>query len=79
MNERSVPKFLVDQLTEGQLVWSPLDPQFDEAIIGSNPQDSQNFPIMKGFEGFQMALLDKFPNEKNAINKYIDLLKVSVF
>ena len=74
----SVTKFLIDQLTEGQIQWSPLDPTYDEVVIGSTPQDSKTFPIVSGKEDFKNALLEKFPDEKEAIDKYFDMLQVNI-
>lgn len=77
MADNSVTKFLVDQLTDGQLQWAPLDTTYDEVIIGSSPQDARTFPIVSGKENFMNVLLEKFPDEKKAIDKYFDLLQVN--
>ena len=78
MSGNTVTKFFIDQLTEGQLTWAPLDPQHDEVIIGTGPEDARRFPIMSDFKAYRDALLDKFPGEKVAIDKYMELLKVFI-
>ena len=79
MSGNTIPKFLMDQLTEGQLGWSPLDPEFDKVVLGSSPKDSRVFPILSGVDNFRNALLENFPEEKNAIGKYMDLLRVNIY
>lgn len=76
MQNQTITKFLIDQLTDGQLVWSPLEKQYDTVAIGdlSNPK---LFPIMSGRKEFKDALYEKFSNEKPAIDKYLALLKVN--
>lgn len=76
MAGNSVTKFLVDQLTDGQLQWAPLDPIYDEVVLGSSPQDAKKFHIGTGKENFKNALLEKFPEEEKAIDNYLDLLQV---
>ena len=78
MAGNSVTKFLIDQLTDGQLQWMPLDPTYDEVVIGSSPEEAKTFPIKSGKDDFKNALYEKFPNEKEAINKYFDLLEVNI-
>ena len=78
MAGNSVTKFLIDQLTDGQLQWSPLDPIYDEVVIGSSPQDAKTFHIVSGKEDFKNALHEKFPDEKEAIDKYLDILQVNI-
>ena len=75
MQNNTMTKFLIDQLTDGQLQWAPLEKQYDTVAIGdlSNPK---TFPIMAGREEFRNALYEKFPEEKKAIDKYLELLKV---
>ena len=76
MSENTVTRFLIDQLTEGQLTWSSLDPQHDEVIIGTDPQNSKRYPIMSGLKMYRNALVDKFPEEKDAIDNFMTILKV---
>lgn len=75
MQNRTSTKFLIDQLTDGQLVWSPLENQYDTVAIGdlSNPK---LFPIVSGKEELKKVLYERFPDEKVAIDKYFELLKV---
>ena len=70
-------KFLLDQVTDGQLTWAPLEKQYDTVALGdlANPR---LYPIVAGKEDFRNALYEKFPDEKKAIDRYIDLLVVRI-
>jgi all-trans-retinol 13,14-reductase len=78
MQNNTMTKLLIDQLTDGQLLWADLEKQYDTVAIGdlSNPRI---FPIMSGREEFRNALYEKFPKakDKKAIDKYLVLLKVN--
>ena len=77
MQNNSVMKFLLDQVTDGQLTWAPLEKQYDTVALGdlANPR---LYPIVAGKEDFRNALYEKFPDEKKAIDRYIDLLVVRI-
>lgn len=77
MAGNSVTKFLIDQLTDGQLQWAPLDPVYDEVVIGSSPDDAKTYPVLSGKGKFKDSLLEKFPNEKKAIDKFFDMIEVT--
>ncbi|KAK3740160.1 hypothetical protein QZH41_014090, partial [Actinostola sp. cb2023] len=74
MQNRTATKFVIDQLTDGQLLWSPLERQYDTVAIG-DLSNAKIYPIMSGREEFRKALHEKFPDEKVAIDKYLELLK----
>ncbi|EDO43555.1 predicted protein [Nematostella vectensis] len=74
MMSNSAIKFLIDQITDGQLLWSPLEKHYDTVAIGDMAKPKL-FPIMSGREEFRNALYEKFPKEKKAIDQYIVLLK----
>ena len=77
MESNGMLRLLSDQLTEGQLVWAPLETQFDTVIIGDG-ENQRKYPVCGGRNGeYRKALCDSFPAEKGAIDKYMDLLKVS--
>lgn len=72
-------RLLSDQLTEGQLAWVPLEKQFDTVVIG-DAENQRRYPICGGRQDeYRKALYESFPTEKEAIDKYMNLLKVSFF
>lgn len=76
MQQNSATKFLIDQITNGQLVWVPLEKHYDTVLLGC-PDNVRSFPIVAGKKEFRAALLDKFPEEAIAIDKYLSMLAVS--
>ncbi|XP_071803253.1 all-trans-retinol 13,14-reductase-like [Asterias amurensis] len=76
MANNTLAKVIVDQLTDGQLQWVPLNETFDTVIIGEEGKQ-RKYPIKCGLNGqYRQSLLDSFPNEKESIDKFINLLKV---
>lgn len=69
MMEGDMTRVLTDQLTEGQVVWEPMDPQYDYVAIG-NPEKAKWFTMCSGSkEKFASHLEKQFPMEKAAIAK----------
>lgn len=65
---------LLNQVTEGQLQWDPLDKQFDVVALG-DPEKARRYPLTHGKTEFMQSLLDHFPQEKKAIEKFFHYLK----
>ncbi|XP_013411802.1 putative all-trans-retinol 13,14-reductase [Lingula anatina] len=75
MHEKNLMRFILDQMCEGQLQWAKLDDTIDTVALGdaSNPR---LVPLKVGLNNdFQKSLLAEFPEEKEAINKFMDMLK----
>ncbi|CAG5128421.1 unnamed protein product, partial [Candidula unifasciata] len=72
LEEGSVPRVLLDQLTCGQLRWAKLDDVFDTVAVGE-PSKARLFPMRAG-KYFQ-NLINLFPEEKEAILAYERLIK----
>lgn len=71
-------RLLSDQITEGQLQWVPLDKQYDTVIIG-DAENAKRYPVCGGWQDdYKKALYKSFPKEKEAIDRYMDMLKVSL-
>ena len=71
-------RLLSDQLTEGQLQWVPLEIQYDTVVIG-DAENARRYPVCGGRQDdYRKALYNSFPKEKKAIDKYMDILKVSL-
>merc|ERR1712079_251113 len=75
-NKQSLNKTLFDQISNGQIEWTPLDHNFDIVQIG-NGETGRTYPVAGGFDAWKNQLLKQFPNEKDheAIHKYFELLK----
>ncbi|WP_166267714.1 phytoene desaturase family protein [Marinobacter caseinilyticus] len=64
---------LFDYITDGQLKWAPMDDNYDRFFLGDKVIN-----LRAGKAGFRQSLLEHFPDEANAIDRYITLLsKVS--
>ena len=45
-----------------------MNPAFDKILIG---RDSKEYPVMQGYKAFEQVMIREFPDEKEAIRKYI--------
>lgn len=75
MQEGSIGRFILDQITEGQLDWAPIDSPFDVVVL-EKPEGRKEFPMYSGKKAYIQGLKDKFPQEEAAIDKYMKLVKV---
>lgn len=60
---------IFDVISEGRLEWAPMDEIYDRIIIGDRHYD---FPV--GRDNFAAALKGYFPDEAEAIDRYMDLI-----
>jgi len=67
--EQSAMKKLFDYVTDGHLKWADMGEVYDKIIIGD-----RSYNLVKGLKNFKQQLIDYFPEEKEAIEKYIDLI-----
>ncbi len=63
---------LFDFLTNGQLEWAPMDEEYDRFYIGDKV-----FNAKAGKQAFRENLLRQFPDEAEAIERYLELLAES--
>nr|XP_008514183.1 PREDICTED: all-trans-retinol 13,14-reductase [Equus przewalskii] len=75
MEEGSPDRFILDQITEGQLDWAPLSSPFDIMVL-EGPSGQKEFPMYKGKKAYIQGLKEKFPQEEAAINKYMKLVQM---
>lgn len=75
VDEGSVGRFILDQITEGQLDWAPLSSPFDIMVL-DGPNGRKEFPMYSGEKAYIEGLKKKFPQEEAAIDKYIKLVKL---
>ncbi|TQV72694.1 NAD(P)/FAD-dependent oxidoreductase [Exilibacterium tricleocarpae] len=69
----SVIRRIFDTITDAQLKWAPMDPLYDEVVIGK-----ETYPYYAGREEFKREMKRRFPAEAAAIDTYVEMLaKVS--
>ena len=63
-------------MTEGQIEWAPLDPVYDQVVIGLREGDTQKwFPVIQdGPKNWKPLLKKRFPAEHKAIDQYFDMM-----
>lgn len=66
---------MLDQLTDGQLQWEPLENPYDQVVLGP-PDNRRVYPIYSGRTRFPDELKRCFPGEEKAIDEYMALVKV---
>ncbi|NXP03530.1 RETST reductase, partial [Thinocorus orbignyianus] len=76
MQEGSLTRFMVDQLTEGQLQWARLPEVYDAVILGDPGDPGKTFRIRSGREEYFQALKEQFPGEEAAIDEFQRLVQV---
>lgn len=62
-------KRLFDYISDGELKWADMGEVYDRIIIGEKAYD-----FVKGVDNFKNKLVSYFPDEEQAITKYIDLV-----
>ena len=78
MQEGTVSRVLVDQLSESGIEWDKLESVYDTVILGigqDDPSKRKSFPIPSGRGKLMESLLQTFPNEEKGIRTFFDLLK----
>ena len=68
-NEQGVLRRMFDYVTDGELEWADMGEVYDRIVIGDKTYD---FP--KGVENWKTAMKNYFPNDTEAIDKYVDLV-----
>lgn len=71
--ENSALKILFEDITDKALQWAPMDAVYDRMIF---PDHSYDF--VAGRENFIEKMTTYFPDERDAIVQYLDLVKQSV-
>uniref|UniRef100_A0A8B9UZ23 All-trans-retinol 13,14-reductase n=1 Tax=Anas zonorhyncha TaxID=75864 RepID=A0A8B9UZ23_9AVES len=74
MHEGSMTRFIVDQLTEGQLEWVPMPAAYDAVVLGE-PRRSRAHRVLAGDKEYFNGLRERFPGETAAIDKFEQLTK----
>ena len=64
---RGLGRRLFDFLTDGELDWADMGEVYDRIILGDNAYD-----YVKGYESFRAKMHDYFPEDKAAIDQYLE-------
>ncbi len=67
--ETSVIRKLFDYISDAQIKWADMGDVYDKIVIGDKEYD-----LVKGVNNFKDKMLGYFPDEKKAINNYVDLV-----
>jgi len=65
-------RYLFDHITDCELKWAEMDEVYDRVVIGENVYD-----FKKGTDNFIGMLMERFPGEEEAINRYVELVRKS--
>jgi len=73
MGRQTLNKTLLDQISEGQIEWAPLEQEYDVVEIGFG-KDRRTYPVTAGTKEWKEQLHKQFPEETDAINKYVKMM-----
>ncbi len=65
----SITRLLFDYVTDSKLQWADMGEVYDRIIMGD-----KSFDFVKGVKNFKAKLCGYFPEEKDAINEYVNLV-----
>ncbi|XP_060642931.2 all-trans-retinol 13,14-reductase [Anolis sagrei] len=74
MEEGSILRMMIDQLTDGQLQWAKMDSPFDTLILG-DPDVGKRYYLHSGETEYIQGLKKQFPGEEAAIDRFVTLVK----
>ena len=74
LGDGMMSNILMDQMTDGQIGWNKLVDNFDKVVIGSG-KGRKEFDVCSsvGFNKFRKDLIERFPDETKAIDKYFSM------
>ncbi|NXA14659.1 RETST reductase, partial [Sapayoa aenigma] len=75
MQESSLMRFLVDQLTDGQLEWAQLPTIYDTVVLGDPQGNCKTCYLHSGNREYFQRLKEQFPGEEEAIDEFRRLVK----
>ncbi|XP_067333503.1 inactive all-trans-retinol 13,14-reductase-like isoform X2 [Channa argus] len=76
LHENSLLKVTLDQITEGQLQFAQLEQHFDTLILGQHDERRQ-YHIHAGKTEMGASLKRQFPEEEEAIDEFMRLMKLA--
>lgn len=69
-NPKTMAGSLFGYLTDGELQWSPMADNYDRFYLGDDQYD-----LIRGKDAFRKQMVHYFPDEADAIDQYLNLLK----
>ncbi|KAM4530065.1 all-trans-retinol 13,14-reductase-like [Odontesthes bonariensis] len=76
LHENSMLKVALDQITEGQLQFTKLEQHYDTVLLGQ-PDQRREYHIHAGKTEMAACLKKQFPEEEEAIDEFMRLMKLS--
>lgn len=73
MHPKAMSRRMFDFITDGDLEWEDMGEVYDRIYLGDNTYD-----FVKGFESFREKMHGYFPQEKDAINEYLEKVIATV-
>ena len=65
----SILRKLFDYISDNELKWDDMGEIYDRIILGNKQYD-----FVKGVDNFKSKMVEYFPNEKEGIEKYVNLI-----
>ncbi|NWV29328.1 RETST reductase, partial [Origma solitaria] len=75
MQEGSLMRFLMDQLTDGQLEWAKLPDVYDAVVLGDPQGGGKTYRLHSGKREYYWRLKEQFPKDAAAIDEFQRLVK----
>ena len=76
MGVQTMNRTLMDQVSDGQVEWAPLEDEYDVVQIGYGVE-GRRYPVVSGAERWRSLLKKQFPEETEAIDKYFKMMEVT--
>ena len=74
MEDGSMNRVFIDYLTNGQLKWQPIQPEYDHAIFDEGDQ-MKWYGVCQGKDEYKRKLKEQFPAEGAGIDKFFKLMQ----
>lgn len=74
MHYQSISKTYVDQITNGQLEWEPMNDAYDEVVFAEKNKEPRRYDVLSGEGKWQEYLIKKFPEEADNIRRFFQLV-----
>ncbi len=70
----TLTKFLLDQVSDGQIEWAAMEDAFDTVSIGYG-ENNKRYPTATGLDRWKTVMKEQFPQDHEAIDKFFGLIK----
>ncbi|GAA4836817.1 NAD(P)/FAD-dependent oxidoreductase [Algivirga pacifica] len=71
--EGSTADRLLSYVSDGSLHWEEMDEEYDRIFLG----EEKTFGVQKGMQNYRESLYQEFPDEREVIDRYFELLKAA--